>query len=129
MFRQYSSGDTLTSFILLCVFFYLSYQLSYRDLVEMMDERGLKIAHSTILRWVLKYSMEKETSAASFEKWNRSWRMDETYIKVNGAMVNTCLRAVDSNGETIDFYLSHTRIQPQPSDSLSAYVTIDHPIK
>tara|TARA_B000000609_G_scaffold104502_1_gene80296 strand:+ start:71 stop:256 length:186 start_codon:yes stop_codon:yes gene_type:complete len=40
--------------ILLCVRWYLSYRLSYRDLVEMMDERGLKIAHSTILRWVFK---------------------------------------------------------------------------
>ena len=95
--------------ILLCVRWYLSYQLSYRDLVEMMDERGLKIAHSTILRWVLKYSMElKKRVRHHLKKRNRSWRMDETYIKVNGEW-KYLFRAVDSNGETIDFYLSHTR--------------------
>ena len=44
--------------ILLCVRWYLSYRLSYRDLVEMMAERGLKIAHTTILRWVFKFSFE-----------------------------------------------------------------------
>ena len=71
--------------ILLCVRWYLSYQLSYRDLVEMMDERGLKIAHRTILRWVLKYSMElKKRVRHHLKNRNRSWRMDETYIKVNG---------------------------------------------
>ena len=46
--------------ILLCVRWYLSYRLSYRDLVEMMDERGLKIAHTTILRWVFKYAFKLE---------------------------------------------------------------------
>ena len=75
----------------------------------MMDERGLKIAHSTILRWVLKYSMAlKKRVRHHLKKRNQSWRMDETYIKVNGEW-KYLFRAVDSNGETIDFYLSHTR--------------------
>ena len=63
--------------ILLCVRWYLTYQLSYRDLVEMMDERGLKIAHTTILRWVLKYSMELQKRVRHhLKKRNRSWRME-----------------------------------------------------
>jgi len=77
--------------ILLCVRWYLSYQLSYRDLVEMMDERGLKIAHSTILGWVLNYSMElKKRVRHHLKKRNQSWRMDETYIKVNGEWKCLC---------------------------------------
>jgi hypothetical protein len=67
----------------LCVRWYISYRLSYRDLVEMMAERGVKVAHSTILRWVTRYVPEYE------KRWNRfsrtvgtSWRVDETYIPI-----------------------------------------------
>ena len=114
--------------ILLCVRWYLSYQLSYRDLVEMMDERGLKIAHSTILRWVLKYSMElKKRVRHHLKKRNRSWRMDETYIKVKGNG-NTCFEQLIPMEKPSIFTYPIPAIQPQPSDSLSVYVTIDHPI-
>ena len=95
--------------ILLCVRWYLSYRLSYRDLVEMMDERGLKIAHTTILRWVFKFSFELEKRVKpTLKNRHRSWRMDETYIKVKGEW-KYLFRAVDKNGQTIDFYLSHKR--------------------
>ena len=95
--------------ILLCVRWYLSYRLSYRDLVEMMDERGLKIAHSTILRWVFKYSLMLKEQVRTHLKGNlKSWRMDETYIKVKGEW-KYLFRAVDKEGKTIDFYLSHSR--------------------
>jgi transposase-like protein len=69
--------------IILCVRWYLRYKLSFRDLVEMMAERGLTLAHTTILRWVQRYAPE------FLKRWNRfgraagrSWRVDETYIKV-----------------------------------------------
>ena len=95
--------------ILLCVRWYLSYRLSYRDLVEMMDERGLKIAHTTILRWVFKFSFElKERVKPFMSRRCKSWRMDETYIKVKGEW-KYLFRAIDKNGDTIDFYLSHKR--------------------
>src|SRR3954463_3308288 len=71
--------------IMLCVRWYLSYKLSSRDLVNMMDERGIVLAHTTILRWVQRYVPEFE------KRWSRyartvggSWRCDETYIKVKG---------------------------------------------
>jgi hypothetical protein len=68
--------------IILCVRWYLRYKLSFRDLVEMMPERGLDLAHTPILRWVRRYAPE------FIKRWNRfgrtasrSWRVDETYIK------------------------------------------------
>jgi transposase-like protein len=95
--------------VVLCVRWYLSYKLSYRDLVAMMAERGIGLAHTTILRWVQHYTPEFE------KRWNRyvrgvggSWRCDETYIKVKGEWVYL-YRAVDKAGKTVDFYLSRKR--------------------
>ena len=95
--------------IVLCVRWYLSYKLSYRDLVAMMGERGIGLAHTTILRWVQHYTPEFE------KRWKRyarsvggSWRCDETYIKVKGAW-QYLYRAVDKAGKTVDFYLSRKR--------------------
>ena len=95
--------------VVLCVRWYLSFKLSYRDLVAMMGERGIYLAHTTILRWVEHYTPEFE------QRWKRfarsvggSWRMDETYIKVRGAWVYL-YRAVDKQGWTVDFYLSRNR--------------------
>jgi transposase-like protein len=71
--------------ILLCIRWYLRYALSYRDLEEMMLERGLKVAHSTICRWVHKYSPEPDKKCRPHLKpTNDSYRVDETYIKVKG---------------------------------------------
>lgn len=71
--------------ILLCVRWYLRYKLSLRDLVEMMAERELELAHTTIMRWVQRYVPEFEKSWARYaRKVGRSWRVDETYLKVRG---------------------------------------------
>ena len=76
--RRHFSPDVI---LLFEVVFVLSIKLSR---FGRMDERGLKIAHSTILRWVLKYSMElKKRVRHHLKKRNRSWRMDETYINVD----------------------------------------------
>ena len=95
--------------ILLCVRWYLRYSLSYRDLEEMMNERGLLVDHTTIYRWVQKYAPELEKRSRSHLKaTNDSWRTDETYIKIK--KVWTYLyRAVDSEGNTLEFMLSTTR--------------------
>ncbi|MBE7121961.1 IS6 family transposase [Bacillus cereus] len=95
--------------ILLTVRWYLRYNLSFRDLVEMMEERGLSVAHTTIMRWVHQYGPElDERIRRHLKPTNDSWRVDETYIKVKGQWIYL-YRAVDSEGNTIDFYLSETR--------------------
>src|ERR1019366_1428635 len=93
----------------LCVRWYITYRLSYRDLVEMMAERGVQVAHSTILRWVMRYVPEFE------KRWNRfsrfvgtSWRVDETYISIK-AKWHYLYRAVDKHGKTVDFLLRRDR--------------------
>ena len=71
--------------ILCCVRWYLRYALSYRDLMEMMQERGLKVVHTTIYRWIQCYAPELEKRVKYFLKTpNGSWRTDETYIKIRG---------------------------------------------
>ncbi|RFT66288.1 IS6 family transposase [Bacillus clarus] len=95
--------------ILLTVRWYLRYNLSFRDLVEMMEERGLSIAHTTIMRWVHQYGPElDERVRRHLKTTNDSWRVDETYVKVKGQWMYL-YRAVDSEGNTIDFYLSESR--------------------
>ena len=71
--------------ILLCVRWYLKYALSYRNLEEIMMERGLSVDHTTIYRWVIIYAPLIEEKARKYLKsTNNSWRVDETYIKVKG---------------------------------------------
>src|SRR5438876_362868 len=95
--------------ILLCVRWYLRYPLSYRDLEEMMRERGLHIDHTKTYRWVQHYTPELEKRCRPHLKTtNDSWRVDETYIKVKKVWM--CLyRAVDSQGNTLEYLLSSTR--------------------
>src|SRR3954465_8410268 len=97
--------------ILLTVRWYLRYNLSFRNLVEIMEERGLFIAHTTSMRWVHQYGPELDKRIRRhLKQTNDSWRVDETYIKVKGQWMYL-YRAVDSEGNTIDFYLSKTRDQ------------------
>jgi transposase-like protein len=95
--------------IILCVRWYLGYKLSSRDLVEMMGERGIELAHTTILRWVQRYVPEFEKRWGWYARAvGGSWRCDETNIKVNGRWTYL-YRAVDKRGRTVDFRLSERR--------------------
>ena len=96
--------------IILCsVRWYVAYALSYRNLEEMLSERGLAPDHSTIQRWVTKYSPQLEAEFRERKKQvGKSWRMDETYIRVSGKWYYL-YRAVDKEGKTIDFMLSEHR--------------------
>ncbi|MFT7448700.1 MAG: putative transposase, partial [Glaciecola sp.] len=97
------------SVILYAVFFYVRYGVSYRDLEEIMAERGVEINHATFNRWVVKYSPLIATNAQSRKRSTAvSWRMDETYIKVRGTWTYL-YRAVDRDGQTLDFMLSERR--------------------
>ena len=82
MFRGRHFQDEL---IVLCVRWYLRYSLSYRDLEEMMAERGLSVDHSTIARWVSRYApILNERMRRHLRPPNGSWRVDETYVRVGG---------------------------------------------
>lgn len=95
--------------IILCVRWYLSYSLSYRNLQEMMNERGLGVAHTTIMRWVHQFAVLLDLRVRPHLKLtNDYWKVDETYIKVKGVWMYL-YRAVDSDGNTLDFMLSKNR--------------------
>jgi putative transposase len=95
--------------ILTCVRWYVAYPLSPRHVEELMEERGVSVDHSTINRWVIKYSPPLE---AAFHRRKRpvwiSWRMDETYIRVKGQWTYL-YRAVDKDGQAVDFLLTAQR--------------------
>ena len=97
------------SVILYAVYFYVRYAVSYRDLEEILAERGVKGDHATLNRWVVKFS---PLIAAQVQARKRptatSWRADETCIKVEGSCTYL-YRAVDRNGQTLDFMLSERR--------------------
>jgi putative transposase len=97
------------SVILLCVRWYLAYSLSLRDLEELMTERGISVDHTIIHRWTVHYA------PLLLEQFNRrkrpvtgKWHVDETYIKVRGRW-RQLYRAIDSNGDTVEFWFSERR--------------------
>jgi putative transposase len=95
--------------ILWGVRWYVAYPISYRQLEEMMGERGVTVDHSTLNRWVIKYAPEVEKQFRRLQRpVGRSWRMDETYVKIKGKAAYL-YRAVDKDGQTIDFLLTPTR--------------------
>jgi transposase, IS6 family len=95
--------------ILLAVGWYLRFSLSYREVEELLAERGLHADHVTIWRWVQRYAPEMERRLRSrLKPTNDNWRVDETYIRVRGKWCYL-YRAVDSSGATIDFLLSAKR--------------------
>src|SRR6201997_4262710 len=88
--------------ILLAVGWYLRFSLSYRDVEELLAERGLYADHVTVWRWVQRYAPEMERRLRSrLNPTNDSWRVDETYVRVRGKWVYL-YRAVDSTGATVD---------------------------
>ncbi|NLS07707.1 IS6 family transposase [Rhizobium sp. P32RR-XVIII] len=97
------------SVILLCVRWYLAYNLSLRDLEEMMIERGLSVDHSTIHRWIIHFA---PLLLEQFNQRKRAvsgkWHMDETYIKVRGRWMYL-YRAIDNVGDTVEFFFSAHR--------------------
>tara|TARA_R110002073_G_scaffold216432_2_gene376634 strand:+ start:201 stop:587 length:387 start_codon:yes stop_codon:yes gene_type:complete len=85
------------------------YAVSYRDLEEIMVERGVEVDHATLNRWVVKYApLIAATAQARKRPTAVSWRMDETYIKVKGKWAYY-YRVVDKTDKTLDFTLSERR--------------------
>jgi putative transposase len=95
--------------ILYAVFFYVRYAVSYRDLEEIMAERGVQVDHATLNRWVVKFAPLIAAQAQRRKQPTaNSWRADETYIRVKGRWTYL-YRAVDRDGQTLDFMLSGRR--------------------
>jgi len=95
--------------ILWGVRWYVAYPISYRQLEEMMGERGVAVDHSTLNRWVIKYAPEVAKQCSRLQRLvGRSWRLDETYVKIKGKSAYL-YHAVDKEGHTIDFLLTPTR--------------------
>ncbi|MEL4378125.1 IS6 family transposase [Brucella cytisi] len=97
------------SVILYAVFFYVRYPGSYRDLQEIMAERGVNVDHATLNRWVVRYAPQIADQAQKRRRRTlASWRVDETYLKVKGQWTYL-YRAVDRDGQTLDFRLAERR--------------------
>lgn len=122
--------------ILWLVRWYCRYALSYGDLKEIAQERGLSVERSTIMRWVHEYSPELEKRIKPHLKMSHpSTRVDETYIKIKGVW-HYLYRAVDKHGQTLDWMLSVKRnkkaakkffkkMQENPHVSMPSIINVD----
>jgi hypothetical protein len=89
--------------IVLCVLWYLRFSLSYRDLEELITERGLSVDPTTVWRWVQRYAPELDRRVRrELKRTGTSWRVDETYVRVAGHWMYL-YRGLDSSGATLDF--------------------------
>jgi IS6 family transposase len=95
--------------IVTCVRWYLRFCLSLRDVEELILERGLSVDHTSIWRWTQRYGPEVYRSLrGEVQRKSSTWHMDETFVRIAGKWMYL-FRAVDSYGQTVDFYLSETR--------------------
>ena len=112
--KQYNKslfkGRQFTAEIILwAIRWYLQFPISYRDLARMFSDRGVHVDHTTLFRWIQAYAPELDKRIRPhLRKTNGSWRVDETYMRVKGKWVYL-YRAVDADGQTIDFLLSPKR--------------------
>lgn len=112
--------------VLLCVRWYCRFQLPYRDLEEMLGERGLSVDHTSIFRWAQRYSPEINKRIRPHLKLaGSSYRLDETYIKVSKQW-KYLYRALDKEGNTIEFMLSAKRDIPAAKRFFKKMMRADH---
>ena len=94
---------------MLAVRWHLRYRLSYRDVEELLAERGIEVDHVTIYRWVQRFTpMLLDAARPCCHVIGSRWFVDETYVKVAGKW-RYVYRAVDENGQVIDVYVSERR--------------------
>ena len=96
--------------ILWCLRLSGSSPMSYANLSDMLAERGISVNRSTIYRWFIEYgpTLRKKLRRHQFIRTDSSWQLDETYVKVQGKW-HYLYRAINKQGETLDFYFSHKR--------------------
>ena len=111
--------------ILWGVRWYVAYPISYRQLEEMMEERGVEVDHSTLNRWVFKYvPLLDQQFRARKRQVGSSWRLGETYVKVKGCW-KYLYRAVDKAGGTVDFLLTAKRDRKAALRFLQTIISIE----
>ena len=113
--------------IVTCVRWYLRFSLSLRDVKELMAERGLSVDHTSVWRWTQAYGPEiYGRLQGEVKRKSSTWHMDETFVRVAGRWMYL-FRAVDSGGQTVDFYLSETRDREAAKIFLKrAWANADH---
>ena len=96
--------------IIMAVRWYLAYALSYRNIEELIKDWNIGLDHATVQRWVSEYAVYLQSKVRKYLTGNfkRSWRLDETYIKVKGKWCYL-YRIVDKDGDSIFFHFSNTR--------------------
>jgi transposase, IS6 family len=98
-----------SAIIVTCVRWCFRFSLSLRDLEELMAEHGLRVDHTTIWRWTQAYGPEAYRQlGGNVKRKSSTWHVDETFVRIAGRWMYL-FRAVDSSGQTVDFYLSETR--------------------
>jgi len=113
--RLFQNRQFAAEIIVTCVRCYLRFSLSLRDVEELMAERGLSVDHTTI--WLdADLCSGSAASVARAGQTQRTWHMDETFVRISDRWMYL-FRAVDSGGQTVDFYLSETRIGKPPNAS------------
>ena len=109
--------------IVLAVRWYLRFGLSYRDLEELLIERGVEVDHVTIDRWVLRFTpLLAEAARPCRHRVGDRWQVDETYVKVAGQW-RYVYRAIDQFGQVIDVYVSSLRDTKAAHQGVSCVVS------
>jgi DDE domain len=105
--------------IVLAVRWYLHFGLSYRDVEELLTERGVEVDHVTIYRWVQRFTpLVADAARPCRHAVGDRWQVDETYVKVAGHW-RYVYRAIDQFGQVIDVFVSPRRTQAPPGGSSS----------
>ncbi|WP_241138466.1 IS6 family transposase [Bacillus mycoides] len=107
--RYFKGKQFKKDIILVAIGYYCLFSLSYRDVSELLRERGISVHPTTIMRWVHEYgNLIYQIWKKKNKKVQSSWKLDETYIKVKGKW-RYLYRAIDKDGYTLDIQLRKTR--------------------
>ena len=126
--NDFTGKQFQSEIILQCLRWYTRYGVTYRDLVEMVSERGVTVSHTTIMRWIHEYSpIFNKRLRRKLKPTGDSWKLDESYVKVKGEW-KYLYRAVDKEGNTLDFYLAAHRDQLAAMRFLKKLLNASHTI-
>ena len=108
LFKYFKTSHEI---IRLAVMYYVRYPLSFRQVEDILHERGIDISHETVRFWVERFGLEFAGEIRRKQKdiqSNWRWHMDEVFVKINGEL-HYLWRAVDHEGEVLECYISKQR--------------------